>query len=151
MSIAYKIKRRWFVFRLRTGAKLKKSVRPFAETTTTEQAKALLITKMKILDQDSKLYYSVNNEDMTNRYFIENGHMFIKITSVKLVIINGKYQYDFSFVSTNEDFVNIKRIFMRNLDHRLDKIESEINKRVEKSLDHILRDIEEKNEQDRNN
>lgn len=149
MSIAYKIKRRWYVFRLKSRAKIKKSVRSLSETTTAEQAKALLITKMKILDPDSKLYYSISAEDMTPRFFIENGHMFIKMSSVKLIIINGKYQYDFSFVSTNEDFVNIKRIFIRNLDHRLDKIESEINKRVEKSLDHILKDIEEKNEQSR--
>ncbi len=97
--------------------------------------------KIKTAERLRKSVNSDNNRN-SDRYLIENGHIFVRISDEKIRIINGKYKYDVSFDHNSNEINDMLRVFMKSLDHRLDKLENEINKRVEKSLDHILKDVE---------
>jgi phage FluMu gp28-like protein len=105
--------------------------------------RAIEIAKKVIVDETSQLHFSgiAYGSGEATRYLIENGHLVVKITHGKIRIINGKYKYDVAFRNDDKAFQNVKRLFARSMTHRLDKLESQINSRVEKSLDHILKDL----------
>ena len=100
-----------------------------------EQDKAYRIAKKLITDSNSVLYADISKE----RLIIVNGLRYIRITSSKIRIIDGPYKYDISYDPRRLE--ELTRIFANNLEHRHDKIEHEIGQRVERSLDHILKDL----------
>lgn len=136
MRLVSRIKYRWLRFRVwmnRRAVKMTENT----DGLTTEQTKIIQICKKLITDPNSKLYASITVE----RYLIENDHVFARITSNRVRVINGKYKYDMTFDQHDHEFIGIKKLFVKNLEYRQDKLESHINQRVEKSLDHILREI----------
>ena len=132
MSINFKIRRRWLELKQWLG----KRFDPQKAELSSEQEKAYKIAKKLIVDSSSFLYGDILKE----RLIIMNGNRFIRITRNKIRIIDGPYKYDVAFDPQRLD--ELRRIFAKNLEHRHDKIESEIDQRVERSLDHILKDIE---------
>lgn len=145
MSLSYKIFRRWHVWKLRRAERLSKVFENTEEKTNPEQDKALAIAKKVITDETSTLYYS--GWDMENsvptRCLAVRGHLVVRITTANIRIINGKYQYDVRFNGLDKRFLNTKRMFSRSVLHRLDKVEALINQRVERSLDHVLKGLNE--------
>lgn len=101
-----------------------------------EQEKSIRIAKKLIIDADSLLY----SDSVKSRYIIVNGDRYVRITTNKIRIINGVYKYDISF--DERQLYKVISYFKRNMEHRLDNIETDIDSRVEKSLDLILQDIE---------
>lgn len=139
MSLSYKILRRWHVFKLRVRSRMNKRLEPLDP----EQRMALDIAKRVIVDETSKLHFSNFSYETqeASRYLIENGHLVVKMTHGKIRIINGKYKYDVTFKNDDKDFRHVKDLFARSLSRRLDKLEAQINARIEKSLDHILNEL----------
>jgi hypothetical protein len=118
---------------------------PVDEKLSSEQDKAFRITKKLIVDSKSSLYADLSKE----RYIIVNDTKFVRITHGKLRIIDGSFKYDIPYDVAKLDL--LKRLFARNLEHRHDRIEAEIGSRVEKSLEHILRELEDKQFNTNNN
>ena len=119
--------RRWF----------KRRFDPTEEELSNEQLKAFKIAKKLIVDSTSFLYADLSRE----RLIIVNDSRFVRITNGKIRIIDGPFKYDVAYDVRMLD--PLKELFAKNLEHRHDRIEAEIGSRVEKSLDHILKDINE--------
>lgn len=132
MFLNFRRRRKW----VRLKKWLASKFDPEQTELSSEQDKALKIVKRLIVDSESALYADISGD----RLIIENGVRFIRITTGKLRIIDGPYKYDISFDPKRLD--EVKRLFARNLEHRHDRLEAEIGTRVETSLDHILKDIE---------
>lgn len=129
----YKRRKKWLQFTNWLHSKFETT-----QLLSPEQDKAYRITKKLITDSESFLYADLSNM-AKRRYLIVNGLRFIRITEGKIRIVDGSFKYDVSF---DDKILNsLKELFANNLEHRLDKIEAEIADRVEKSLDHILTDI----------
>jgi hypothetical protein len=129
---SFKRRRKWVRFKQWLGRKFD----PEQTELTSEQDKAIKIAKKLIIDGDSALYADISGD----RLIIENGARFVRITTGKLRIIDGPYKYDITFDPRRLN--DLKKLFARNLEHRHDRLEAEIGTRVETSLDHILKDIE---------
>lgn len=125
-------RRKWVEFK----KWLSKKFDPAETDLTSEQDKAYRITKKLIIDSNSVLYADVAGK---SRYLIVNGNRFVRLTSSKIRIIDGPYKYDVSFDPRRLD--ELRRVFAKNLEHRHDRIEAAIGDKVEKSLDHILKDL----------
>jgi hypothetical protein len=139
MGILGRIKRKWLRFKIKFRETL--SVK---HVLSAEQKKACKIAKRLIIDKQSKLYCSASSvygENFKPRYIIQNGHVFVRITHDKIRIINGKYKYDVSFSEGDSSLAEVKIFFEKNMEHRIDKLEEEINLKVEKSLDIIFDEI----------
>lgn len=134
MSFKFRLKRRWFRFKIWLSTR-KAPLDPKAKLSS-EQEKAIQITKKLISDSHSKLYAAITKE----QYLIDNGHIFIKMTSSRIRIINGTYKYDFMF--SNEELKPVIRMFVKSLEHKQEKLLNEISSRVEKSLNNILEELE---------
>lgn len=134
--MSFRRKRKWVVFK----KWLSKKFDPGETELSAEQDKAYRITKKLIVDTNSVLYADVSGEA---RYIIVKGERFIRMTNNKIRIIDGPYKYDISFDPKRLD--DLRHLFAKNLEHRHDRLEAEIGMRVEKSLDHILKDMENDN------
>jgi len=132
----FRRRRKWVIFKKWLASKFD----PGETLLSTEQEKAYKIAKKLIVDADSVLYADVSGEA---RYIIVNGERFVRMTSGKIRIIDGPYKYDVTFDPRRLD--ELRRLFAKNLEHRHDRLEAEIGMRVEKSLDHILKEIENDN------
>lgn len=130
--IRFRQRKRWVRFKHWFSQKFD----PAEREISTEQDKAFRIAKKLIIDSNSILYADL----ILDRRIIVNGSRFVRIAGGKIRIIDGPYKYDVSFDSGRLD--NLKKLFAKNLEHRHDRIEAEISDRVERSLDHILTDIE---------
>jgi len=130
--IRFRQRRKWVTFK----KWLSKKFDPVESELSPEQDKAFRIAKRLIIDSESFLYADLSRE----RLIIVNEPRFIRITNGKIRIIDGPYKYDVTFDVRRLD--ELKRIFARNLEHRHDRLEAEIGTRVERSLDHILKDLE---------
>lgn len=130
--INFRRRRKWVQFKKWLARKFD----PVERELSPEQDKAFRIAKKLIIDSDSFLYADLSRE----RLIIVNGLRFIRITNGKIRIIDGPFKYDISFDVRRLD--ELKRIFARNLEHRHDRLEAEIGSRVERSLDHIINDLE---------
>lgn len=131
MKIKFRIFRKWVKFKKWLSTKTD----PREKELSTEQDKAYRIAKKLIVDSNSILYADVSKD----RFIIVNGERYIRITPQKIRIIDGSYKYDITYEPRRLE--RLIGTFAKNLEHRHDKLESEIDARVEKSLDHILNDI----------
>ncbi len=129
--LSYRLFRRWVVFKKWTLSKVTPKDKPLSP----EQDKAFKIARKLIINSDSILHADLNKE----RYIIVNGNLFVRITIGKIKIINGNYKYDISFEPSS--LHKLTALFSKNLEHRHDRLEHMVSLRVEKSLDHIIDDI----------
>lgn len=136
--------RKWHVWKLRRRERLERFFES-EEKKHPEQDKALEIAKRVITDETTLLYYAGWSEENHTpaKCLAVRGHLMVRMTDVNIRIINGKYQYDVAFRETDKRFIKVKRTFMRSVYHRLDKVEAQINQRVEKSLEHVLKGLNE--------
>lgn len=117
------------------------NLRSNKEIGTDEQIKTIKIVNRLISDPNSILSCSADSTEFKPRYIIKNDHLFIRITSDKIRIINGSYKYDVSFNEHDSNLYKVKLLFAKNIERRLDSMEREINSNVNKSLDKIFLEI----------
>ena len=131
-------KRRYIRFKIWAASLLAKPTVP-----SDEQMKAIKIVNRLISDRNSILSCSAESHpsSLKPRYIIKNDHLFIRITFDKIRIINGIYKYDISFNESDYNLNKVKLLFAKNIEHRLDNMEKEININVNNSLDNILTEI----------
>jgi len=103
-----------------------------------EQRSGIRIVKMLAAQPESEILMA----PLSEKYYIKNLEIFIMVESNRITIINSVYHYD---IYTNENMTNYLSFFLRRvIEIRRAKMEKLMLAKIEKSLGHILEDLDTK-------
>jgi hypothetical protein len=107
---------------------------------TSEQEKVIKIVKKYITDYSTKIECTPLSSDFDLRYLIIHNDVTIKITNHKIFVVNGVYKYEVLFKDNDPSLTDLIFFINKTINRRMDKIESEMNRKIDTSLTNIIID-----------
>ena len=129
---------RWFKYRaIRLYLKTPKLEKKFSVAhLNAEQQAGIKIVKRLAVHPDSEILMAPISE----KYYIQNGEIFIVIEMNQISIINSVYHYDiYNNHKVTDHIINFMR---RIIERRRSEMEAAMRSKIQRSLSHILEDID---------